>query len=110
MFQELFMLIAFLFFGMLAVILTLALISYIKEKLVDRFGHELKNTNEDIRKAYVMKSDDENLLKEIALNDRNMDVRIAALDGITDLDILNEISENGHGAVSRIAKRRVKEN
>lgn len=104
------MLVAFLFFGMIAVIWILAAISYIKEKLVDRFGHELKNTNADIRKAYVMKSDDETLLKEIALTDRNLDVRIAALDGINDLHILNEISEKGRGAASRIAKRRVKEN
>ena len=107
MFQELFMLIAFLVLGFFAVLLILAACSYIKEKLTDRFGHELKNTDKNVRLAFVMKLDDELKLKNVALKDRDIDVRIAALQRIDDEKLLNEVAECKNNYISRLAKMKI---
>ena len=107
MFQELFMLIAFLVLGFFVVLLILAACSYIKEKLTDRFGHELKNTDKNVRKAYVMKLDDGLQLKDVALKDRDIDVQIAALQRIDDKKLLNEVAETKNNYISILAKMKI---
>lgn len=89
------------------IVAVLAAFSYAKEKLVDRFGHPLKNTDKNVRKAYVMKSNDEYQLKNVVLNDSNIDVRIAALDRIDDEQMLKEIAECENDSISRLAEKRI---
>ena len=93
--------------GFFVVLLILAACSYIKEKLTDRFGHELKNTDKNVRKAYVMKLDDGLQLKDVALKDRDIDVQIAALQRIDDKKLLNEVAESKNNYISILAKMKI---
>jgi hypothetical protein len=98
-----------LFVLVCVIVWLIGLFSRIKVKLTDRFGHELKNTDENIRKAYVMKLDDEELLKEIALNDYDDEVAFQAVERIGSKSVLEDIAENGRFVASRAAKRRIDE-
>lgn len=94
------------FLFVLGVIVLLAFLSFIKEKLINAFGSELRHTDERVRKAYVMKLDDEALLKDVALNDSREDVAIWAVERIKSGSALEEISRSDRGIVSEIAKRK----
>ncbi|SDA48773.1 hypothetical protein SAMN02910315_00849 [Methanobrevibacter millerae] len=87
--------------------LLLAFLSFLKEKLINVFGSELKNTDERVRKAYVMKLDDEELLKKVALNDSSEDVALWAVERIKSRPVLDEISRSDRGIVSRVARRKM---
>lgn len=50
--------------------------------MTDWFGSELKNSNVNVRKAYVMKLDDEEVLKNVALNEYNGDIGVEAVERI----------------------------
>lgn len=108
MIQEIIMFIVYLFFGIIFLILVMVACSRIKQKLVDLFGHELKNTDKNVRKAYAMKLTDENQLKDIILNDNDLDVQIAALGGIEDNDMLRQVAKCRSKSVSRLALRKIK--
>lgn len=99
--------IVYIFLFLIAIFLSAAAIYRIKEKFIDKFGNELKNSDEQIRKAYVMKLDDEELLKEVALTDLSEDVAIHAVERIKDKSILEEISNSNNKSVSNIAKMRM---
>ena len=60
-------LIALLVIGFFVVAFLVNIFLIIKQKLIDWFGSELKNSNANVRKAYVMKLDDDKLLKNVAL-------------------------------------------
>lgn len=100
-------LIVYFFLFIIAIFLFAAAIYRIKEKFIDKFGNELKNSDEQVRKAYVMKLDDEKLLKEVALTDLSEDVAIHAVERIRDKSILEEISNSNKKSVSNIAKMRM---
>ncbi len=85
------------------------LFSKIKRKLTDCFGHELDNSDEKIRMAYVMKLDDEELLKEIAFNDYDEYVAFHAVERIKSKSILEDIAESDRFIVSREAERKLSE-
>lgn len=96
-----------LFFFVLGVIAFLAFLSFLKEKLINAFGNELRNTDERVRKAYVMKLDDEGMLKNVALNDLSEDVAIWAVERIRSRSALEEISRRDRGIVSELARRKI---
>ena len=98
-----------LFVLVCVIVWLIGLFSRIKVKLTDRFGHELKNTDENIRKAYVMKLDDEELLKEIALNDYDDEVAFQAVERIGSKSVLADIAKSDRFVASRAAKRRIDE-
>lgn len=98
---------SFLFF--IGVMLLLAVFSFLKEKFLNIFGHPLKNTDENVRKAYVMKSNDEELLKNVALTDYSDDVTLQAVEMIKNKSFLSEIARNGKFPVSNAAKRKLNE-
>lgn len=98
---------SFLFF--IGVMILLAVFSFLKEKFLNIFGHPLKNTDENVRKAYVMKSNDEELLKNVALTDYSEDVTLQAVERIKNKSFLSEIARNGKFPVSNAAKRKLNE-
>lgn len=79
-----------------------------KNRFQTRFYHGLDNPNRLVRKAYVMKLDDEDILRNVVLNDGDEEVRLAALDKIDNPLILKEVVEDDDGMVSRIAERKLK--
>ena len=81
----------------------------VKRKLTDMFGHELKNSNDNVRMAYVMKLNDEEMLKKVALSDYNQDVGVEAVERINTKSYLEEIAECDKFRVSRAAERRIEE-
>lgn len=95
------------FLLVVGVIVFLSFLIFLKEKLINAFGSELKNTDERIRKAYVMKLDDERLLKNVALNDSSEDVAVCAVERITSRENLEEISQSERGIVSGVARRKM---
>ena len=101
--------VAYLFFFVIAVVLLMAAFSFLKEKLTNLFGHPLKNTDEKVRKAYVMKLNDEELLKKVALTDYNVDVALQAVERIQNKSSLTEIAENAKFPISSTARRRLDE-
>lgn len=101
--------IIFLFFAICAVVFLCWAVIDVKRKLTDMFGHELKNRNANVRKAYVMKLNDEEMLKKVALSDYNQDVGVEAVERISTKSYLEELAECDKFRVSRVAKRRIKE-
>lgn len=95
------------FLLVLGVIVLLAFLSFLKEKLINAFGSKLRHTDERVRKAYVMKLDDENLLKNVTLNDSSEDVAIWAVERIRSKSVLEEISRSDRGIVSEVSKRKM---
>ena len=79
-----------------------------KRRFQTRFYNGLDNPNRLVRKAYVMKLDDEDILRNVILNDKEDEVKLAALDKIDNPLILKEVIENDDGIVSRIARRKLK--
>lgn len=86
-----------------------ALFIKIKRILTDWFGHELKNSDVNVRKAYIMKSDDEKMLKQVALDEYIQDIGVEAVSRINSKSALEEISQSDRFRVSRAAKRKIKE-
>lgn len=97
------------FFFIIGLMVLLACFSFLKEKFLNIFGHPLKNTDENVRKAYVMKSNDEELLKNVALTDYSDDVTFQAVERIKNKSFLSEIARNGKFPVSNAAKRKLNE-
>lgn len=91
----------------MGVLVLLAFLCFFKEKVINVFGSELKNTDERVRKAHVMKMDDDELLKKVALNDSSEDVALWAVERIKSRPILEEISRSDMGIVSRVARRKM---
>lgn len=111
MIGDLFVLICWLIVGsflfIFGAIVLLVILMLLKEKVINVFGSELKNTDTRVRKAYVMKLDDEELLKKVALNDSDKDVAIWAVERIKTKSSLEEISQSDRGIVSRVARRKM---
>ena len=97
------------FIALFAVVFLAAAYLKVKRKLTDMFGHELKNRNANVRKAYVMKLNDEEMLKKVALSDYNQDVGVEAVERIKNKSYLEEIAECDKFRVSRAAERRIDE-
>ena len=79
------------------------------EKVKKHFARGLKSSDENVRKAYVMKMDDDNALKKVALTDSSTDIRILAVERIKNRLVLDEIIQKGSGYVSNASQRRVDE-
>ncbi|WP_407421027.1 hypothetical protein [Methanobrevibacter sp.] len=106
LFVSIYWFIACSFLFVLGVIVFLAFLSFLKEKLINAFGSELGHTDERVRRAYVMKLDDEDMLKNVALNDSSEDVAVWAVERIRSRSALEEISRSDRGIVSEVAKRK----
>lgn len=107
--QSIAFLIAVLVLGFFAVVILIIVLLRIKQKLIDWFGSELKNSNVNVRKAYVMKLNDEEVLKKVALSEYNEDIGVEAVERINNKSSLEEIAKCNKFRVSRAAKRRLNE-
>lgn len=107
--QLIFYSIIWFFIAIFAIVFLVWAFLDVKKKLTDMFGHELKNRNANVRKAYVMKLNDEEMLKKVALSDYNQDVGVEAVERINTKSYLEEIAECDKFRVSRAAERRIEE-
>lgn len=107
--QSIAWLIAVLFLALIFCMTIISIFLRIKRKFIDLFGHELKNSDANVRKAYVMKSNDDEVLKKVALDEYVQDIGVEAVSRINSKSALEEISKSGRFRVSRAAKRKIKE-